>query len=83
MIELKDFQKFVSKKLYESYKYSVSADRLIRDFNFRIEGVDSITFLELIYACEKEYDVSIPDEDMSELDTVELLLNYINEKRTN
>ena len=82
MIELKDFQKFVSKKLYKSYKYSVSADRLIRDFNFRMEGVDSITFLELIYSCEKEYDVSIPDEDTFELDTVEMLLNYINEKRT-
>ena len=40
-------------------------------------GVDSLSMVEIIYACEDKFDVSIPDEDSKNLKTVGDAVAYI------
>ena len=39
--------------------------------------VDSLSMVEIIYACEEAFNVSIPDEDAKSLKTVGDAVNYI------
>lgn len=39
--------------------------------------VDSLSMVEIIYACEEVFNVSIPDEDSKSLRTVGDAVNYI------
>lgn len=39
--------------------------------------VDSLSMVEIIYACEEKFGVSIPDEDAKSLKTVGDAANYI------
>lgn len=39
--------------------------------------VDSLSMVEIIYACEEKFGVSIPDEDAKSLKTVGDAVNYI------
>jgi acyl carrier protein len=41
-------------------------------------GVDSLDVYELFLAVEKEFNISIPDEDAEKLLTVGLLTEYVN-----
>lgn len=40
-------------------------------------GVDSLSMVEIIYACEDKFDISIPDEDSKNLKTVGDAVAYI------
>ena len=40
-------------------------------------GVDSLSMVEIIYACEDKFEVSIPDEDAKNLKTVGDAVAYI------
>ena len=40
-------------------------------------GVDSLSMVEIIYACEEAFSVSIPDEDSKSLKTVGDAVSYI------
>ncbi|GAA3859995.1 acyl carrier protein [Tessaracoccus defluvii] len=40
-------------------------------------GVDSLSMVEIIYACEDKFSVSIPDEDAKNLKTVGDAVAYI------
>lgn len=43
-------------------------------------GADSLDLFELIMNLEEEYSIEIPAEELAELTTVGLFLNYITEK---
>ncbi|MGN0466754.1 MAG: acyl carrier protein [Lachnospiraceae bacterium] len=43
-------------------------------------GADSLDLFELVMSLEEEYDVEIPSEDLSELNTVEDVINYLKDK---
>ena len=43
-------------------------------------GADSLDLVELTMAMEGEFNIQIPDEDMEEIDTVEKLIHYIEER---
>lgn len=45
-------------------------------------GVDSLSMVEIIYACEDKFGVEIPDEDSKNLNTVGDAVAYI-ERATN
>ncbi len=48
------------------------------DKNFMDDlDVDSLSMVEIIYACEEKFGVSIPDEDAKELKTVGDAVTYI------
>jgi acyl carrier protein len=43
-------------------------------------GADSLDLFELVMALEEEFDVEIPSEDLSNITTVEEVINYLKEK---
>ena len=43
-------------------------------------GADSLDLFELVMALEEEYNVEIPSEDLIELNTVEDVIKYLQEK---
>ena len=43
-------------------------------------GDDSLDLFELVMALEEEYDVEIPSDDLTELNTVEDVINYLKNK---
>ena len=55
---------------------------LLNSMHFKDDlGIDSLDMLELQMELEKEFHVSIPDEDAEKLTTVGALLNYIKNKK--
>jgi acyl carrier protein len=42
-------------------------------------GADSLNIVEIIMACENEYDMDMPDEDVEDIFTVGQLQQYIKE----
>ena len=47
---------------------------------FRDAGADSLDFYNLIVAIEEEYGVTIADSDLGEVNTLEKLAKYLNER---
>lgn len=43
-------------------------------------NADSLDLFELVMALEEEYNVEIPSEDLNELNTVEDVIKYLQEK---
>ena len=43
-------------------------------------GADSLDTVELVMALEEEFETEIPDEEAEKITTVQLAINYINEK---
>ena len=49
--------------------------------NFKDDlDADSLDLFELVMALEEEYNVEIPSEDLAELNTVEDVIKYLQEK---
>ena len=42
-------------------------------------GCDSLDMVDLIMECEKQFNISIPDDDVDKLRTVQDLINYVTE----
>ena len=61
---------------------SVDEDTITPEANIQEDlGADSLDIVELIQTIEDEYDISIPDEAVEEIKTVNDIVNYI-EKNT-
>lgn len=43
-------------------------------------GADSLDLFELVMALEEEFETEIPTEDLSNIDTVEDIVNYLKSK---
>ena len=43
-------------------------------------GADSLDLFELVSALEEEYDVEIPSEELEKLNTVQAVVDYLEEK---
>jgi len=62
-------------------KLGVDESEVTNDANFTNDlGADSLDTVELIMEFEKEFDLSIPDEDAENIATVGDAVNYLNEK---
>ncbi|MCM1001707.1 acyl carrier protein [Wolbachia pipientis] len=46
-------------------------------------GADSLDAVEIIMAAEEEFGIEIPDEDAQKMETVEQIVEYISNKKTN
>lgn len=62
-------------------KLGVDDSEVTRDANFTNDlGADSLDTVELIMEFEKEFDISIPDEDAENIATVGNAIDYLEEK---
>ena len=62
-------------------KLGVDESEVVSDANFTNDlGADSLDTVELIMEFEKEFDMSIPDEDAENIATVGDAVKYISEK---
>ena len=62
-------------------KLGVDAEEVKIDKSFTEDlGADSLDTVELIMEFEKEFDITIPDEDAENIATVEDAVNYITGK---
>lgn len=59
----------------------VEADEVIMEASFSDDlGADSLDLFELVMAIEDEFDVKIPNEELSKIKTVKDAVNYIESK---
>ena len=64
-------------------KLGVDESEVVADANFTNDlGADSLDTVELIMEFEKDFDLSIPDEDAETIATVGDAVKYIQEKLT-
>ena len=62
-------------------KLGVDESEITRDASFTDDlGADSLDTVELIMEFEKEFDVTIPDEDAEKIATVGDSIDYLNDK---
>lgn len=62
-------------------KLGVDENEVTNDANFTNDlGADSLDTVELIMEFEKEFDISIPDEDAEEIATVGNAIDYLKDK---
>lgn len=60
-------------------QFGVSADSLTEQTNLKEElSADSIDVVELIMALEEKFDVTIEDEDVANIETINDIVEYIN-----
>ena len=62
----------ICEKLNKKKEYIKPSSRLVEDL-----GADSLDFVELIMAFEDEFGLTLPDEDLGKLKTIEDIVNYI------
>jgi len=63
-------------------KLGVDESEVVLDANFTNDlGADSLDTVELIMEFEKEFDVSIPDEDAENIATVGDAVKYLEQKK--
>ena len=67
----------VIKSIIES-KLGISPEDYTDESNFRDDlGCDSLDMVDLIMEIEREFNISIPDNDIEKILTVEGLINYV------
>ena len=44
-------------------------------------GLDSLDFLSILFSVQEKYNITIPDEDIDGLETLNKLIRYIDEKK--
>lgn len=44
------------------------------------QGIDSLDVANVYLLLEEKFDIMIPDEDLSQVQTIEAIIEYINEK---
>lgn len=60
---------------------NVEEEEVRPETDFRKDlGADSLDLFELVSALEEEYDVEIPSEELEKLNTVQAVVNYLEEK---
>lgn len=69
------FEKVVNKL---SEYLQVDKDKITLETNIKTDlNADSLTVVELLFALEQEYDLTIPDEVVEKLETVGSLVQYL------
>ncbi len=65
-------------------KLNVSEDKVTETATFVNDlGADSLDVVEFVMEVEKEFDITIPDEEAAKLDTVGSAVKYIEEHKKN
>ncbi len=63
-------------------KLSVKEDEVVPSASFQEDlGADSLDVVELVMALEEEFGIEIPDDDVTNLKTVQNAVDYIKSKQ--
>lgn len=68
-----DFLEFLSER------YGESVDRIKEINSFGELGLDSLSLFSLIQDIEEKYNIELPVDDLTEIDTVEKMYEYISD----
>lgn len=64
-------------------KLSVKEDEVVETASFQEDlGADSLDVVELVMALEEEFGIEIPDDDVTNLKTVQNAVDYIKSKQS-
>ena len=56
----------------------IAVDKVKSEHNIMDDlGADSLDTVEIVMKVEEEYDITIPDEDVEEMKTVQDILDYV------
>lgn len=58
-----------------------SIDGMVNDVPLREQGIDSLDVVNVYLLLEEKFDVKIPDEDLEQVQTIDAIVEYINNKR--
>lgn len=53
---------------------------MVNDVPLRDQGIDSLDVVNVYLLLEEKFDVKIPDEDLSQVQTIDAIVEYINNK---
>lgn len=54
---------------------------MVNDVPLRDQGIDSLDVVNVYLLLEEKFDVKIPDEDLDKVQTIDSIVEYINNKR--
>ena len=54
--------------------------QVTEESNLEDSGLNSLDIIETVMECEKEFNISIPDEYIETIQTVQELINLVNER---
>jgi len=79
-----DNELFAKLKKLIAEKLEVDPTKITLESSFRQDlGADSLDTYELVYAIEEEMAISLPDEKVSEFETVRDVLSFLEEQKKN
>jgi len=55
-------------------------DTLVNDLPLTEQDVDSLDMANILLLLEEKYEVKIPDEDLSQVQSINSIVNYLNSK---
>jgi acyl carrier protein len=71
-------------EIFEKVKFSfedyigLDEDLIVNEANLKDDlGLDSLDVVELIMEYEKEFNISVPDEDIDNIKTIENIVDYL------
>lgn len=65
----------IAEKLNKKVEQVKFESKLVEDL-----GADSLDVVELVMACEDEFNISLPDEDVEKMQTVKDVVEYITKR---
>ena len=69
------------KELIASINKNINADDLKNDVELSDQGVESLDTFDLFLQVEEEYGVEVSDELIMKLNTIEKIVDYVNEHK--
>jgi acyl carrier protein len=68
------------KKVIEEADVLGDIDNLLSDKDLTEQGIDSLDAVNIYLILEEKFDVKIPDEDLSQVKSIDAIINYVNNK---
>jgi len=66
--------------IIEKAETMAEMEDVVNDLLLTEQGVDSLDMANILLLLEESYDIKIPDTDLSELQTIDGIVTYLNKK---
>jgi len=68
------------RELIKDAETMTDIDTLVNDVPLSEQGVDSLDMANILLLMEEKYDIKIPDKDISQIQSVDAIVDYLNNK---